>query len=75
MSTGMVNMANCVTNNKRQLVTAATPVISVTSPSPYRIYSHTHSSPHTSVIFKTQERSKPIEAAFVTTIKFCYGMI
>jgi len=30
MITGMVNVANCVTNNKRQLVTAATPVISVT---------------------------------------------
>jgi len=29
----MVNMANCVTDNKTQLVTAAAPVISVTSPS------------------------------------------
>jgi len=76
MITGMLNMANCVTSNKRQLVTAATPVISVTPPSlsvQHRTgYTYTHSIPHTSV---TQGWGTPLEAAFVRTVKFCYDMI
>jgi len=46
MITGMVNVANCVPNNKRQPVTATNPVISVT-PSSLSVqyltgYNHIH---------------------------------
>ena len=79
MITGTVNVANCVPNNKRQRVTAANPVISVTPSSLSVQYltgcNHIHSIPHTSIIFTAQGRSKHIEAAFFTTVKFCYHMI